>query len=166
MIFATLALGGVFVHEALHLVVGWLTNARPCRFSLWPHKVSPGCYILGSVVFSNLTWYNALWAALAPLLAVPAVLACAWYRLDAGGDLSPVLDPTIWFGLGTVLVSAWPSSADWRLATRSWPLIPIAWLLWRFRLDLAEIWTALSPGLAVWGSLIREAAAIATNLVH
>jgi hypothetical protein len=65
---------GTAVHEILHWIVGKLLGAKPVHFSLIPkHKENET--ILGSVTFSNITWWNGLPIGMAPLFAIPA---CIW----------------------------------------------------------------------------------------
>lgn len=64
-----LLLPGTILHEFLHFIVGLLLNGKPVGFSLVPKKTTHG-YILGSVSFKNITFYNAMPIALAPLLAI------------------------------------------------------------------------------------------------
>ena len=60
-------LPGTILHECAHLIVGFLLNARPVSFSLFPKKAGDN-YVTGQVGFSNLKFYNALPTSLAPLL--------------------------------------------------------------------------------------------------
>ena len=63
---------GTFFHELAHLVVSIVLNGKPVKVSLFPQKIDNG-YILGYVQNSNITWYNALPIALAPLSLLVAV---------------------------------------------------------------------------------------------
>ncbi len=62
---------GTILHESMHFLVGLFLNAYPTRFDLWPKKDGFGNYIMGSVGFRNVTFYNAIPAALAPLFLLP-----------------------------------------------------------------------------------------------
>jgi hypothetical protein len=64
-----LLLPGTILHELLHFIVGLIFNGKPVGFSLLPKKTPHG-YILGSVSFRNITFYNATPIALAPVLGV------------------------------------------------------------------------------------------------
>ena len=61
---------GTFLHELMHFLVGLFLNAKPRNFSLVP-KRGEGGYVMGSVGFTNITFYNAIPASLAPLLLLP-----------------------------------------------------------------------------------------------
>ena len=64
---------GTLLHEFLHFIVGLLLNAKPIGFSLIPKKHNKK-YVLGSVTFKNITFYNAMPVAIAPFLGViPAI---------------------------------------------------------------------------------------------
>ncbi|MBF0138625.1 MAG: hypothetical protein HQL65_20550, partial [Magnetococcales bacterium] len=58
---------GTVLHELAHYLVGWLLLARPGRLSLWPRQTAHG-FVLGSVSFGNLRFFNTLPTTLAPLL--------------------------------------------------------------------------------------------------
>lgn len=62
---------GTILHEFMHYWVGLLMNARPVNFSLWPKRDLNGYYVMGSVGFQNVTYYNAVPSAMAPLLLLP-----------------------------------------------------------------------------------------------
>lgn len=123
--FAFIALPGTIAHELLHFIVGFLTFARPVRLSLWPHRAADGSYVFGAVVFANLRWWNAAPASLAPLLGFAIAPVVAWLRVRHGFQLS-AWDAMLWLALSQLLMAAWPSSVDWRLSLRSWPLLVIA----------------------------------------
>lgn len=63
---------GTFFHELAHLVFSIVLNGKPVKVSLLPEKTENG-YALGYVLNSNITWYNALPIALAPLTLLMAV---------------------------------------------------------------------------------------------
>ena len=62
-----LALPGTCCHEVCHWVAGRLMNGQPVRFTVIPHREGEG-YVLGSVHFANLRWYNAFFVGMAPLV--------------------------------------------------------------------------------------------------
>jgi hypothetical protein len=64
-------LPGVVVHEALHFVIGFINFAGPPRVSFWSRRVGDGRWMLESVTFRNLTWYNATGVCLPPFLCLP-----------------------------------------------------------------------------------------------
>jgi hypothetical protein len=120
---ATLALPGTFAHEACHWLVGRLLNGQPVRFTLMP-KRSGRAFVLGSVSFSNIRWYNAFFVGLAPLLLVPtAVLLFRWRLAPAPAFRWP--EAGLSFLVATLLFGAMPSGPDLRMAARS----PVGWLL-------------------------------------
>lgn len=51
---------GTFLHELMHFLVGALFNAKPCNFTLFPKKNENGDYVMGSVGFRNIAYYNAI----------------------------------------------------------------------------------------------------------
>jgi hypothetical protein len=118
--FAMVAFPGTLAHELLHFTVGFFVGARPVRLSLWPRRASNGSYVFGVVVFENLRWWNAAPASLAPLMGFAIEPALAWLRVRHGYRFESA-DVAIWFGLGQLLASAWPSMVDWKLSLRSWP---------------------------------------------
>lgn len=106
---------GTFLHELMHYLVGGLFNAHPCNFTLFPKKNENGDYVMGSVGFRNVTYYNAIPAAMAPFLLLPIGFYVNRYML-------PYMAPT--FGnyafyvlLQTIIVeNAIPSSVDFKVA--------------------------------------------------
>lgn len=132
--FFLLTLAGTLCHELMHLLAGWLTGAKPGRFTLIPVKKA-GHWELGSVTLNRVRWYNAAPAALAPLLILLIPFAVAWWRTGPGWKFQP-LDLLIAFALAPQFLSFWPSAVDWRTAARSWPyafiITPLAWLAWGY----------------------------------
>lgn len=112
---ALINIPGTFLHELMHLMVGAFMNARPCNFSVFPKRSIDGGYVMGSVSFSNITFYNAVPSAMAPLLLLPIGFYLNRYWL-------PNLDVTIgnyvfYIFLQTVIVeNSIPSGADFRVA--------------------------------------------------
>jgi hypothetical protein len=120
-LFAAFVFVGVVLHETLHLVTGAVLGAKPVGMSVIPRRGRQGTMELGSVCFSNITWYNALPLALAPLIGLPMAVAAAHWRVSAGWTLQWV-DVPIWMALASVFLSCWPSLTDWRISLRSWPI--------------------------------------------
>ncbi len=118
-----LALPGTFCHELCHWLMGKLLNAEPIRFTVLPRREGRG-FVLGSVGFANLRWYNAFFVGLAPLLMVPLAYALFLWRLDAKPSLGGP-EAAMVFLLGNLLFGALPSGQDLCIAARS----PIGWLL-------------------------------------
>ena len=78
-IFSILVLPGTFAHECCHLAFGLLLNGGPAGFSLLPRREGRG-WVMGSVSCAHLTWYNAFFIGLAPLLMLPAAYQLARWR--------------------------------------------------------------------------------------
>lgn len=106
---------GTILHETMHFVIGLVMNAHPCNFTLWPKRDLNGNYVMGSVGFRNITMYNAVPAALAPLLLLPIGYYINRYIL-------PIMPATLtnyilYVLLQTVLIeNAMPSRADFHVA--------------------------------------------------
>jgi hypothetical protein len=119
---------GTLCHELAHFSVGLLTNAEPVGLSVLPRRIPrPGKgnnWELGSVTFANLRWYNAAPAALAPLGVLFLPFLVAWWRTRGHWAFEP-LDLALMFLLAPQFLSFWPSPVDWRLASRSWPYVPL-----------------------------------------
>ena len=102
-------------HELMHLIVGSLFNARPCNFTILPRRNLAGDYVMGSVGFQNIAFYNAVPAALAPLLLLPIGFYLNRYFL-------PMMQPTLfnyvmYVLLQTIIVeNAIPSRTDFNVA--------------------------------------------------
>ncbi|MDR3672176.1 MAG: hypothetical protein P4L36_15110 [Holophaga sp.] len=122
-LFSILVLPGTFAHEGCHLLLGLLLGGRPAGFNLLPRREGRG-WEMGSVSFSHITWYNAFFIGMAPLLLLPAAYGLARWRLGGG----PVLDwPEVLaiYVIANLAYAALPSWQDCRIAARS----PIGWLL-------------------------------------
>ncbi len=106
---------GTILHEVMHFLVGALFNAQPVNFSVWPKKDGSGNYVMGSVAFKNITFYNALPATMAPLL----LLIIGFY---INRYLLPMITPS--FGayvfyilMQTIIIeNAIPSKTDFAVA--------------------------------------------------
>ena len=125
-------LPGTVTHEILHAVVGFFTFAGPVSVSIIPHRYEKGCWALGAAGFRNVCWYNAALVSLAPMLCLPLCVWLGVWRTNTAVSLS-VMDPVYWYVAANLLIAAKPSSQDFLLAMRSWPLIPLAvagWWYW------------------------------------
>ena len=106
---------GTFLHELMHYLVGSLLNARPVNFTIFPQRNLDGDYVMGSVGFSNITFYNAVPSAKAPLLLLPIAFYINRYAL-------PLMAPTffnyiLYVLLQTIIIeNAIPSGADFKVA--------------------------------------------------
>ena len=123
LLISLLALPGTICHELCHWVLGKVLNGHPVRFTVIPRREGRG-YVLGSVSFANLRWYNSFFIGLAPLLMLPMAYALLVWRLGR----HPVMgwpEVGVVFLLANLVFGAMPSMPDLRIATRS----PIGWLL-------------------------------------
>lgn len=107
---------GTILHELMHFLVGLFLNARPINLNILPKKdLLSGGYVLGSVSFKNITFYNAVPAGLAPLLLLPIAFYLNRYMLpfvpySFCGYLAYILLQTI------IIENAIPSRADIKIA--------------------------------------------------
>lgn len=111
-----LNLPGTILHETAHFAVGGILNAKPTGFSLWPKKVDD-TYVIGNVSFRNLTFYNALPTALAPLLLLWVGYYIDryffnWFSLSIGSYLLYILL------LSVIIENAMPSPVDFKAGFR------------------------------------------------
>lgn len=106
---------GTILHELMHFLVGLALNAHPCNFTIFPRRGEDGNYVMGSVGFRNITFYNAVPASMAPLLLLPIGFYLNRYFL-------PRMQPTffnyvLYVLLQTIIIeNAMPSGADFRVA--------------------------------------------------
>lgn len=111
---AVINIPGTLLHEFMHFIIGLMLNARPCNFTLWPKRSLEG-YVMGSVSFRNMTFYNAVPAALAPLLLLPIGFYANRYLLP---EMKPTLVNCILYILVQTIIieNAMPSKADFKVA--------------------------------------------------
>ena len=116
-VFILTMMPGVFLHELLHFLIGLITNAKPSSFSIIPNRIQAG-----SVSFSNITWYNAIPTALAPLLGLviasmtaASIFPMSIHSITGENVLVPML-------LSPLAYACWPSSVDWKLSLQGWPV--------------------------------------------
>lgn len=129
-----LRLPGLLVHELLHFAVAFLTFAHPVWLTVLPRRNSDGGWTLGSVTLLNVRWYNAVWVSIAPLLCLPLLAWLIAWRLRSGFTPS-IMDIVYWYGGANLLLAAWPSSIDFQIALRSWPLFVSLAAAWYYRWD-------------------------------
>lgn len=131
-----LCLPGTLMHEMAHYLAGLICAARPRGFSVWPRRIGPGRWQLGRVDCRNITWWNAMFVALAPLATIALPLTMSWWRVTV--EQRSVLAPdwqdiSYWCAMAPLFCGIWPSVTDWRVACRSWPialgLILLAYLM-------------------------------------
>lgn len=122
---------GVVGHELAHYLVGFICGAKPQSISLIPEKQSDGSWVLGTVSFSNLTWWNSVPTAMAPLLLLPLAMTGLHYAIPsalneqayllAGGEI---------FLAAVCMHAAWPSSTDIAAAAPGLFILGLVW--WAF----------------------------------
>jgi hypothetical protein len=127
-LFFLFRLAGTICHELAHFVVGLLTGAQPASFSIIPRR-SGNTWQLGAVKLTNVRWYNAAPAALAPFLIVLIPVAVAIWRTQAGLNFE-LFDIALAFALAPQFLSFWPSAEDWKIALRSWPYLVLGCAAW------------------------------------
>lgn len=112
---ALINIPGTFLHESMHFLVGLMMNAYPTKFDLIPHKDGFGNYVMGSVAFRNIRCYNALPAAVAPLLLLPVgYYLNRWYFNNIEVSL---INYILYVLLQTVIIeNAVPSTTDFEVA--------------------------------------------------
>lgn len=120
---ALVSLPGTVAHELCHWAVGLLLNGQPRSFTVLPQRQGRG-YVLGSVGFAHLRWFNAPFIGLAPLLLLPGAYGLFRWKLQGTATFGW---PQAWlaFLVANLLIAALPSGQDLRLAARS----PLGWLL-------------------------------------
>ncbi|MBF0380030.1 MAG: hypothetical protein HQL69_03375 [Magnetococcales bacterium] len=111
---------GTFCHELAHFLVGFLLWAKPVGFSLWPKRQSGGGFVLGSVSFNNITFFNAIPTALAPLLLIVLAyyIELNFFTLFYETTLTFILYVFI---IVVILENAIPSATDFKVAFNNIP---------------------------------------------
>ena len=111
---ALINMPGTILHEAMHFIVGLLLNAKPCNFTLFPRRNENG-YVMGSVGFTNITFYNAIPSSMAPLMLLPIGFYVNRYFLP---NMTPTFtNYVLYVLLQTIIIeNALPSSADFKVA--------------------------------------------------
>lgn len=113
---ALINIPGTILHETMHFVVGLILNARPTSYDLIPHRAEDGGgYVMGSVGFRNIQFYNALPSSMAPLLLLPiGYYFNRWFFHNV--DLT-LLKYSGYILLQTIIIeNAIPSSQDFKVA--------------------------------------------------
>lgn len=106
---------GTILHESMHYIVGLFLNARPCNFTIFPRRGDDGNYVMGSVGFRNVTFYNAVPASMAPLILLPIGFYINRYLLPT--MVPTFLNYVLYVLLQTIIIeNAVPSGADFRVA--------------------------------------------------
>ena len=117
---AIINIPGTVLHETMHFLVGLVLNARPTSYDLIPRRDGNGNYVMGSVGFRNITSYNALPAALAPLILLPiGYYLNIWYFDNININ---IFNYILYILLHTIIIeNAIPSSTDFKVAL-SYPI--------------------------------------------
>jgi hypothetical protein len=102
---------GTVAHELLHFVAGLLMGAKPVSLTVIPKRKLEGGWVLGSVMFARLRWWNSVPVGLAPLALVPAG---GWAFIQSAA-LPLMSVASVGLKLVTVqcLLAGWPSPRDW-----------------------------------------------------
>lgn len=105
------------LHEFCHYL-GFLLGGKPVSFNVLPKKQADGSYLLGSVQFEGLNWFNSFFIGLAPLL----ILVGLYYLAPQPG--APIKVFLIyWVEVGIFFAGALPSAQDLKIALiRGWPV--------------------------------------------
>ena len=102
---------GTLAHELLHYVAGLVAGAKPVSLSVIPRRKPDGGWLLGSVSFARLRWWNSVPVGLAPLALIPAG---GWIFIESAS--MPLMTANA-FGLKLLatqcLMAGWPSPRDW-----------------------------------------------------
>ena len=104
---------GTVLHETMHWSMGKLLNGQPSELSVFPTRTEEGMD-LGYVTFENLTWYNSLPIAVAPLLTVPLAY---WLSGMIPPEMTWTSVVAVW-ALASGISMSWPSPQDWSLLAR------------------------------------------------
>jgi hypothetical protein len=123
LLFSLLVLPGTFCHELCHLCAGGLLKGRPRNFTVLPRQEGNG-YVMGSVTFANVRWYNAFFLGMAPLLLLVLAYALLVWRLKGHPTLNWGEGLSLYF-IANLIYASLPSWQDLRIAARS----PIGWIL-------------------------------------
>ena len=124
---------GTVAHELLHFCAGLLMGAKPVSLSVIPRRKPEGGWVLGSVMFARLRWWNSVPVGLAPLALVPAG---GWVFIESAA--MPLLSA---HGAGLKLLTAqcllagWPSPRDWSHAIIGLLVIAILFITAMLALD-------------------------------
>ena len=111
LLFALSIWPGTVAHELLHFLAGWIAGAKPVSLSVIPRRNPEGGWVLGSVAFTRLRWWNSMPVALAPLALLPG----SAYLFVESITLPLLSLSGITFKLIAVqcMIAGWPSPRDW-----------------------------------------------------
>ncbi len=102
---------GTVAHELLHYAAGLLAGAKPVALSVIPRRKPEGGWVLGSVAFARLRWWNSVPVGLAPMALIPAG---GWLFIHSSAAPLLSLHSGGWKLLAVqCLIAGWPSPKDW-----------------------------------------------------
>ena len=116
---------GVLLHECCHALVGFFMGAQPIGGTLIPKKLPEGGWILGSVRFKNIRWFNGFLTGMAPLLiplAFIPFIPSEWSLLNITKT-----DIFNWCLMALLLPSSVPSKRDFQVGITS--LLPLLFFI-------------------------------------
>ena len=122
-VFSLLVLPGTFAHESCHFLLGLLLNGQPASFTLMPRRDGRG-WVMGSVAFTHLRWYNCFFIGMAPLLLLPLAWGLTHWRLRLGPTLRWE-EALMVYLIANLIYACVPSWVDVKAAAKS----PVGWLL-------------------------------------
>ncbi len=102
---------GTVAHELLHYIAGVLAGAKPVALNVLPRRKLDGGWLLGSVTFARLRWWNSVPVGLAPLALMPAGAWLFWY--SAALPLISIESSGYKLLAVQCLLAGWPSPKDW-----------------------------------------------------
>ena len=102
---------GTVAHELLHFIAGLLMGAKPVALSVIPKRKPEGGWVLGSVMFARLRWWNSVPVGLAPLALVPAGAWAFW--MSASMPLISGSGAALKLVAVQCTLAGWPSPRDW-----------------------------------------------------
>ena len=128
-LYALLTLPATIMHELTHLVLSILTFGKPTKINLLPKKTENGI-IYGYVENSNITYYNAIFIGLAPLILLVFGFIFIFKYLIPETNIYLI----VWyFYISLMFIEGGiPSRTDLKIALISWPLILIIGVVFLF----------------------------------
>lgn len=140
---------GTIAHELLHFCAGLLMGAKPVSLSVIPKRKPEGGWVLGSVMFARLRWWNSVPVGLAPLALVPAA---GWAFVESVAmPLLSAESAGLKLLTAQCLLAGWPSPRDWSHAIIGLLMIAILFVTTMLALEhtalLEQGWKVLIPML-------------------
>ena len=111
LLFAVSIWPGTLAHELLHFVAGWIFGAKPVALSVIPRRNPEGGWVLGSVAFTHLRWWNSAPVGLAPLALIPGSVYL--FMASMTPPLISLPGAGIKLAAAQCLIAGWPSPRDW-----------------------------------------------------